>query len=127
MGPDGGPRASMAMHDKYKPRIKLADQGENKCGTAEENGVSILHGNALAFVKGHKMKIQTIFEAFEQFRLGEDEPGQLLAWVVSGLQKVEHEDLASKCKNVANIDSILVSQLERQVSRLRRQPRRSGE
>ena len=41
--------------------------------------------------------------------------------------QVEHEDLASKCKNVANIDSILVSQLERQVSRLRRQPRRSGE
>ena len=34
------------------------------------------------------MKIQTIFEAFEQFRLGEDEPSQLLAWVVSGLQKV---------------------------------------
>ena len=26
-------------------------QGENKCPTAEENGVSILHGNALAFVK----------------------------------------------------------------------------
>ena len=34
------------------------------------------------------MKIQTIFEAFEQFRLGEDEPSRLLAWVVSGLQKV---------------------------------------
>ena len=26
-------------------------QGENKCPSAEENGVSILHGNALAFVK----------------------------------------------------------------------------
>ena len=26
-------------------------QGENKCKTAEENGVSILHGNALSFVK----------------------------------------------------------------------------
>ena len=24
--PDGWTRASMAMHDKYKPRIKLADQ-----------------------------------------------------------------------------------------------------
>ena len=26
-------------------------QGDNKCQTAEDNGVSILHGNALAFVK----------------------------------------------------------------------------
>ena len=26
-------------------------QGENKCPSAEENGVSLLHGNALAFVK----------------------------------------------------------------------------
>ena len=26
-------------------------QEENKCPGAEENGVSILHGNALAFVK----------------------------------------------------------------------------
>ena len=32
-------------------KILFTLQGENKCGTAEENGVSILHGNALAFVK----------------------------------------------------------------------------
>ena len=30
---------------------KIFMQGENKCITAEENGVSLLHGNALAFVK----------------------------------------------------------------------------
>ena len=31
--------------------ICLFAQEENKCPGAEENGVSILHGNALAFVK----------------------------------------------------------------------------
>ena len=29
----------------------VLSQEENKCPGAEENGVSILHGNALAFVK----------------------------------------------------------------------------
>ena len=39
-------------HRNYREWLK-ADflQGENKCPTAEQNGVSILHGNALAFVK----------------------------------------------------------------------------
>ena len=31
--------------------ICLFAQEENKCAGAEENGVSILHGNALAFIK----------------------------------------------------------------------------
>ena len=34
------------------------------------------------------MKIQTIFEAFEQFQLGVDAPTKLYSWIVSGLQKV---------------------------------------
>ena len=32
-------------------------QGLNKCHTAEENGVSILHGNALSFVKVRKLEL----------------------------------------------------------------------
>jgi len=148
--PDGWTRATMAMHDKFKPKIKLADQdilnilfhyypdmlyelpcewnyrvwqcsqGENKCDSAEENGVSILHGNALAFVKGNEMKIQTIFEAFEQFQLGVDAPTKLYSWIVSGLQKVDHEDQPSKCKNIPNIDQIFLKQLERQIYRLKK-------
>ena len=41
-------------HDNSKNLIFLIclfAQEENKCPGAEENGVSILHGNALAFVK----------------------------------------------------------------------------
>jgi len=151
--PDGWVGANMAMHDKFKNKIKLADQdilnilfhyypeklfelpcewnyrvwqcsqGENKCITAEENGVSLLHGNALAFVKGHEMKIQTIFEAFEHFKLGVDDPSHLYSWIVSGLQKVDHEDLPSKCKNIAHIDKILLMQLEKQIEKLRKGPK----
>ena len=40
------------------------------------------------YIQGNEMKIQTIFEAFEQFKLGEDAPETLLAWISSGLLKV---------------------------------------
>jgi len=143
--PDGWMGATMAMHDKYKSRIKLADQdilnilfsfypeklyelpcewnyrvwqcsqGENKCSGAEQNGVSILHGNALAFVKGNEMKIQTIFESFEQFKLGKDNLGQLYTQVVAGLGQVDREGQPSKCKAVAGIDSILLGEMEKNV------------
>jgi hypothetical protein len=37
-------------------------QGENKCPGALENGVSILHGNALAFVKvKHNFKLHVLY------------------------------------------------------------------
>jgi len=141
--PDGWTGATMAMHDKYKTRIKLADQDilnilfsfypeklfelpcewnyrvwlcsqeENKCPGAEENGVSILHGNALAFVKGNEMKIQKVFEAFEQFRLGEETLTQLVTRLEASLIQVDAEDMSSKCKKVANIDSILLGQLRK--------------
>ncbi|XP_023334739.1 LARGE xylosyl- and glucuronyltransferase 2 [Eurytemora carolleeae] len=79
---DGGwTNANLAMFEKYKDQISLADQdilnilfhfhpekiyelpchwnyrvwqcsqGENKCTSATDQGVSILHGNALTFVK----------------------------------------------------------------------------
>ena len=34
------------------------------------------------------MKIQTIFEAFEQFQLGRNSIDQLYSWIVAGLEKV---------------------------------------
>ena len=37
--------------------------------------------------------------------------------------QVDHEDLPSKCKNIPNIDSILLGQLERQILRLKRNKR----
>merc|ERR1740128_1486607 len=138
----GRSQTNLDMFDKYKTMIKLADQdilnilfhflpervyelggqwnyrafqcstGENTCKATLKEGVSIIHGNALAFVKGHEMKIQTIFEAFEQFKLGHDSPSKLLSWAETGLQRVDHEDLPSKCKNIPNIDAILIAQLE---------------
>jgi len=143
--PDGWTGATMAMHDKYKAKIKLADQDilnilfsfyperllelpcewnyrvwlcsqdENKCPSAEQNGVSILHGNALAFVKGNEMKIQKVFESFEGFRLGEDSLAQLLGSLEAGLLQVDGEDLPSKCKAVLGIDNILLGELRKHV------------
>jgi len=77
--------------------------------------VSIIHGNALAFVKGHEMKLQKIFEAFEAFELGKDRPGMLFTQLKAGLAQVDHEDLASKCKEVAGIDRILLGQLKNHI------------
>ena len=37
------------------------------------------------------MKIQTIFEAFEQFKLGHDSPSKLLSWAETGLQRVKYQ------------------------------------
>ena len=39
-------------------------------------------------MQGHEMKIQTIFEAFERHQLGEEDPSQLLAEIVTKLPKV---------------------------------------
>ena len=81
---------------------------ENTCGPAAETGVSLLHGCGEEFVKvpsptamfqyvscsvaelrqDHEMKIQTIFEAFEHHQLGEEDPSQLLAEIVTKLPKV---------------------------------------
>ena len=46
----------------YQLGVKMNSilQGENKCPSAKENGVSILHGNALAFVKVTPIKAITI-------------------------------------------------------------------
>merc|ERR1712242_38054 len=90
---------------------------ENTCSTAADAGVSLLHGCGEEFVKDHEMKIQTIFEAFEHHQLGEEDPSQLLAEIVTKLPKVE----AGRCAQLPNIDSILVTQLRIQIERLNRQ------
>jgi len=144
--PDGWTNANMAMFDKYKSRIKLADQdilnilfhfypdklfelpcewnyrvwlcssGENKCPGAEENGVAVLHGNALAFVKGHEMKLQAVFQTFERFDMNKDElEGGLYNAMIGELGKVDREDGKSKCKAVPGIDRIILKELERHI------------
>ena len=40
------------------------------------------------FFQGNEMKIQTIFESFEQFQLGRNSLDQLYSWIVAGLEKV---------------------------------------
>ena len=40
------------------------------------------------FLQGNEMKIQTIFESFEQFQLGRNSLDQLYSWIVAGLEKV---------------------------------------
>jgi len=135
---------TIAIHDEYKERTRVGDQdilnilfsfhpeklydlpcewnyyhckqGVNDCQGAQQNGVSILHGNGMAFVKGHEMKLQTIFELFEQFQLGADSTEQLYRQIVAKLWKVEQEDLPGKCKAVAGIDRILLGEMEKHLS-----------
>ena len=40
------------------------------------------------FFQGNEMKIQTIFESFEQFQLGRNSLDQLYSWIAAGLEKV---------------------------------------
>ena len=42
----------------------------------------------LLVFQGNEMKIQTIFESFEQFQLGRNSLDQLYSWIVTGLEKV---------------------------------------
>ncbi|CAL4058546.1 unnamed protein product, partial [Meganyctiphanes norvegica] len=134
--------ANMKVYDQYKKKIKLADQdilnilfnklpqhlyelgcewnyriwqcsqGRNLCNGAEERGVSILHGNAMAFVNGTEMKIQVIFEAFEQFKLGTP-LNTLLDTIDANLKKVSV--FKSKCAKISNIDEIFTTELRKQV------------
>ena len=68
------------------------------------------------------MKIQTVFEAFEQFQLGADSIEQLHTQIVAGLGKVDREDLPSKCKAVGGIDKILLGEMEKHLQTRRRGP-----
>ena len=43
------------------------------------------------------MKIQTIFEALEQFKLGHDSPAKLLSWAETGLQRVKYPVIVTNC------------------------------
>jgi len=138
--------ANLAMYDRYKQIIKLADQdilnsyfhfnpdllyvipcdwnyrsshcsqGKHKCKSAERTGVSMLHGNAQAFVDGREMKFVTMFEAFENFKLGVDDLSHLYLSLVAYLRMVEDENLKSDCKKVPNIDEYFLSQLKQHVN-----------
>ena len=44
------------------------------------------------------MKIQTIFEALEQFKLGHDSPAKLLSWAETGLQRVKYPVIVTYCQ-----------------------------
>ncbi|XP_045625061.1 glucoside xylosyltransferase 1 [Procambarus clarkii] len=140
----GWTAANLKVFDNYKKKIKLADQdilnilfhknadlvyelgcewnyrifqcsqGYNMCPNAAANGVSILHGNAMAFVSGAEMKLQAIFEAWEQHQLGSP-LDHLLASLQRGLKAVTTNHQQSKCAQISNIDSILTKELQKHV------------
>ena len=68
------------------------------------------------------MKIQTVFEAFEQFQLGVDSIEELHTQIVAALGRVDREDLPSKCKAVPGIDRILLGEMEKHLQTGRRGP-----
>ncbi|KAK8744778.1 hypothetical protein OTU49_000611, partial [Cherax quadricarinatus] len=139
---EGWTAANMKMFDKYKKKIKLADQdilnilfhkygelvyelgcewnyrifqcsqGYNMCPHAATNGVSILHGNAMAFVNGAEMKLQVIFESWEQHVLGSS-LDHLLATIWDKLEAVSTNHQPSKCARVSNINNILTKELQK--------------
>jgi len=145
---DGWTRATMAVYDKFKRRIRMADQailnilfsfypeklyklpcewnyrpslcsqGIATCPGVVENGVSLLRGDALSSEKGKEMQIYTMFEAFEHFELGVHSLRQLYTQVASQMAKVTTDSLASACSEVEGIDYILLGELERQVNRI---------
>ncbi|XP_071538508.1 glucoside xylosyltransferase 2-like [Panulirus ornatus] len=143
--PDGGwTAANMKVFDKYKKKLRLADQdilnilfheypdhlyelgcewnyrifqcsqGSNKCPNAASNGISILHGNAMAFVNGAEMKLQVVFEAWERHLLGSS-----LSHFLTSLQKdlfaVTKMHQPSKCALISNIDDMLTKELQKHV------------
>ncbi|XP_050714571.1 glucoside xylosyltransferase 1-like isoform X2 [Eriocheir sinensis] len=142
--PGGGwTAANLKAFDTFKKRIKLADQdilnilfhkypghlyelgcewnyrvfqcsAGNKCPAAYDSGISILHGNAMAFISGNAMKLQTVFEVWEQHRLGEP-LSLMLSQMEEKLKFVSSHGLPSKCARTAHIDDILTKELKKHV------------
>lgn len=136
--------ANMKVFDNYKKIIKLADQdilnilfnkhpdllyelgcqwnyrlwqctqGRNLCPQAATDGASIIHGNAMAFVNGAEMKLQVVFEAWENHVLGSSLK-ELLALIKKDLVAVSKMGKQSKCAKIREIDDILSKELQRHV------------
>ncbi|XP_063873182.1 glucoside xylosyltransferase 1-like isoform X1 [Scylla paramamosain] len=135
--------ANMKVFDIFKKRIKLADQDilnilfykypeylfelgcewnyrmyqcsdGNKCPGAARSGISILHGNAMSFVKGNEMKLQTVFEVWEQHELGKPLT-ILLSELERKLKFVSSQHLPSKCVRTHNIDDMLTRAIKKHI------------
>ncbi|KAG0710148.1 Glucoside xylosyltransferase 1 [Chionoecetes opilio] len=135
--------ANMKVFNTFRKKIKLADQDilnilfhkypehlyelgcewnyrifqcskGNKCPAAAASGISILHGNAMSFVNGKEMKLQTVFEAWESHQLGE--PLSLLVTrMEQSLKYVSSHGLPSKCSRIPHIDDMLTKELKKYV------------
>ncbi|XP_064109880.1 glucoside xylosyltransferase 2-like isoform X1 [Macrobrachium nipponense] len=137
--------ANMKVFEQYKKIIKLADQdilnilfhkhpdllfelgcqwnyrlwqcsqGTNMCPHAAKEGASALHGNAMAFVSGQEMKLQVVFEAWENHLLGSP-LDDLLSTIKKNLALVSEMAKPSKCARIPEIDAILTRELSKHVS-----------
>ncbi|XP_023347540.1 glucoside xylosyltransferase 1 isoform X2 [Eurytemora carolleeae] len=99
-------------------REALCSKGKNFCPSAGESGVSILHGNGKMFALGAEMKLQSIFETFERFELGNWSSSQLYQQVEFNLAQVDTHNLKSNCKNTPGIDDVLLKQLNKSILEL---------
>ncbi|XP_042210652.1 glucoside xylosyltransferase 1-like [Homarus americanus] len=101
---------------EWNYRIFQCSKGTNKCPDAATNGISLLHGNALAFVSGEEMKIQAVFEAWERHVMGSS-VSTLLTTLQQDLESVSTKHLPSKCARISNIDSFFIKELQKYVLR----------
>lgn len=99
---------------EWNYRMWQCSQGTNMCPQAATKGVSMLHGNALAFVSGAERKLQAVFDAWERHHLG-DSLHDLLTSLQKDLSEVSEKRLQSKCAKISNIDAILTMEFEKHV------------
>ncbi|XP_042888717.1 glucoside xylosyltransferase 1-like [Penaeus japonicus] len=99
---------------EWNYRLWLCSQGRNLCPQAAAKGVSILHGNALAFVSGAERKLQAVFDAWERYQMG-DPLRDLLTSLQKDLADVNKKNQQSKCMRISNIDAILLKQFKKHV------------
>lgn len=85
-------------------------KGFNTCKEADVNGVSLVHGTSAAFVKGRNPKFKAVFEAWEEYEIGD--PSESL------LQSIERRIQADKspivrCNKVSNLNFLFTEALRR--------------
>ncbi|KAK7083549.1 hypothetical protein SK128_024388 [Halocaridina rubra] len=85
------------------------------CPEAAEDGASIIHGNAMAFVSGAEMKLQVLFEAWENHTPGTS-LRDLMNSLKTNLNEVTKLRMPSKCAQIPEIDDILTKELQNHVN-----------
>lgn len=142
----GWTNLTLSINDAFLPEIRLADQdilnivfhyhpewiyshlpchfnfrpllcNTSQCPSALRNGISILHGNSVAFLKGNEKKIEAVFQTFSDINLNQNNIlKDLLAKLIIKLDEVTaNNETTHFCSDQHNIDEMILKEIQKYV------------